>query len=356
MHEARHDLESFFWLLIWIVLRHTSYRCHDDRIKHRTWHALFDGPRLVDRDSSKQAWLTNRFRFVTVKDNPPLTKLLGRFRQCCQKNFNRRDLVEPWMTHADVLRLFDRALAKPHGWPQNDEAIPWLPLATRLGGIMGEVDPGAFHPKGTLAVMKPNPQCAPHRPSGKIVAHPNAVDQPDDDDNETTSKSDIKTQDGAADKVKVKVKEKAAACKIPRKRDVMQLRDAGQTSTTTASTSQSNGSGFVHHPSGYNLRSSNKSFEGLRKTAGSNARSMRPPSDPLSHSGASRSQSSSRSALVGPSMRRTGAMKRSRAHEDEAGEDAASTSHPSKRSRTLSQRSTEQAKKSRRASSNKRAA
>lgn len=39
IHEARHDLESFYWLLLWLVLRHTRLSDYD---VHGTLKDLFD--------------------------------------------------------------------------------------------------------------------------------------------------------------------------------------------------------------------------------------------------------------------------------------------------------------------------
>ena len=368
-HEARHDLESFFWLLVWIVLRHTEYECHDTKYKNGTWHALFDGTRLVDCQSNKRAWLTEPYQFITVKDNAPLTRLLEGFRQLCQKNYNRRDLKEPWMTHTDVLQLFNKALAKPQRWPQSDKAKPWVPPATQPGSILGEAGSGVLRSKGTLTFSKSASQSASHRQSGKAAVHPNAVDQPDDDDDETGSESDVEMQDELNDEVgKGKGKEKPTAGKVTQGRSAMRQRDARQTSVTMSHASgshesppssnlgsESNGSESAQHPSGYALRSSKKSTEELRDSARSNARSMGPPPVPRNRPGTSRSQSSSRPAVAGPSAHGTRAAKRSRTREDEAEEVAAGSSHSPKRPRTLSQRSTGQAKESRKAKGKRRA-
>ena len=361
-HEARHDLESFFWLLVWIVLRHTSYESQEDEYKDGAWHKVFDRARMSDCRNSKRAWLTEPCQFITVKDNPTLTRLLEVFRQLCQKNYNRLSLEEPWMTHADVLQLFNKALAKPEKWPKNDKAIPWVPPATRPGSIMGQVGSGKPRAKGTLSFTQSASQSASRPSPSNAASRPDAVAEPAEADDETGSESDVEMQDG------LDGEDSRETGEATQKRSTGRQQGARQTSTTMSHASgshetppssnqpsESNVSESVQHPSGYALRSSKKSTEKLRKTTRSNARSMGPPPVPRNRSGTSRSQSSSCPAIAGPSQRNIRAAKRSRTQQDEAEEEAAGTSHSPKRPRTAGQRSVERAKESSKAKGKKRA-
>ncbi|KAH9922496.1 uncharacterized protein B0H18DRAFT_1105601 [Fomitopsis serialis] len=123
-HEARHDLESFFWLLVWIILRHTAY---DKPNSDQAWHALFDGTTIDSCQSLKMKWLIGPPYPIEIEDNPMLAWLLERFRKLCQKNFNSPDLAKQCMTHKDVLDLFNLALQDRDAWPENDRAKPWTP-------------------------------------------------------------------------------------------------------------------------------------------------------------------------------------------------------------------------------------
>ncbi|KAI0729832.1 hypothetical protein C8Q72DRAFT_971638 [Fomitopsis betulina] len=123
-HEARHDLESFYWLLVWIVLRHV--KCD---VKYRTWHRLFDCANSEAAVDIKMAWLTGDTERITINANRPLTSLLERFRLLCQKNSNIKQ-SEARMTHDKVLHLFAVSLRNRSVWPQNDGAIPWTMPAT----------------------------------------------------------------------------------------------------------------------------------------------------------------------------------------------------------------------------------
>ena len=371
-HEARHDLESFFWLLVWIVLRHTSYECHDAEWEGGTWHRLFDGARMSDCRSNKKNWLTEQSVIISVKDNPPLTKLLEEFRLLCQKNFKRRNLEEPWMTHADVLRLFNKALAKPHKWPRNDKAIPWFPPATEPGSIMGEVGSGKPREKGTLTfTQSASEEPSSHAPDN-VTAPSRTTVQSDSD--ETGTGSDAEMQDTETDDVDTHAKgieDVLASESAPLGRGAMRhgaprLTPASMTHASEShesppssnAASDSNGSESAQHPSGYGLRSSKKASQELRASARSKARGMGPPPVPRHRSGASQGSSSSRLPVAGPSAHTHGSRtsKRSRTREDEGEERAAGSSHSPKRSRTFSgQHSPKRGKESRKGKGKRRA-
>ncbi|EPT00564.1 hypothetical protein FOMPIDRAFT_1049601 [Fomitopsis schrenkii] len=364
-HEARHDLESFFWLLVWLVLRHTTYECLVDDYKEGTWHALFDGARMVDCRNSKQAWLAEPFQIINIEGNTPLTNLLEDFRVLCKSNYKRVDLGKPWMTHADVLRLFNKALARPQNWPQGDKAEPWLTPATQFGSILGQAGSGKPRSKGTLTYTSASQdQEASHRPSADAAVPRDA------DEDETDSESDVEKQDVPAEGggANAKGKGKAPARKLA-PQATTGPRGARQTSITMSHasgshesppssnpSSVSNGSEPAQmHPSGYDLRLPKKSTEELRGSARSKVRSMGPPPVPRNRSGTSQSQSSSRPAAAGPSLHGARVAKRSRTPEDEEEEGGAGTSHSPKRPRTLSQHGPENAPGSRKAKGKKRA-
>ncbi|KAH9915732.1 uncharacterized protein B0H18DRAFT_1124684 [Fomitopsis serialis] len=124
VHEARHDLESFFWLLLWIVLRHTVHN-HPNGV--RACEVIFDGDSDAACESLKTAWL-NRVNEDTGEDtgpalivfgNEPLTTLLEDFRMLCLRSNSPMIKMEP-LTYESVLAVFEKALAMD--WPLNDKA------------------------------------------------------------------------------------------------------------------------------------------------------------------------------------------------------------------------------------------
>ncbi|TFY63347.1 hypothetical protein EVJ58_g3299 [Rhodofomes roseus] len=121
VHQVRHDLESFFWLLFWLVLRH----CKHDRHKYNTLKSFMDAPDEALSADHKMGWLRKPF---TVPGNEPLNELLRRFMLLCDNNFvtlRQPEVLDP-MTYQKVLQIFDDALAR-NDWPVDDKAIPWVP-------------------------------------------------------------------------------------------------------------------------------------------------------------------------------------------------------------------------------------
>ena len=131
-HEVDHDLESFFWVLLWVVLRHTKHRFSPGSEEYT---ALFGSgePNVdsdVDHGACKRGYLFSLFYIaVTVWDNEPLSGLLGRFRDLCGRSMGDRTFACPpcRMTHDEVLAIFDSALGKD-GWPTDgDGPRPFVP-------------------------------------------------------------------------------------------------------------------------------------------------------------------------------------------------------------------------------------
>ncbi|EPS95918.1 hypothetical protein FOMPIDRAFT_1100799, partial [Fomitopsis schrenkii] len=135
-HDARHDLESFFWLLLWVVLRYTATTCSPP---NEPYLSVFGQPTDLQSAFAKSAFLTDEM-YWEVKDNKPLTTLIRKYKQICY--FSSRRPLEPTsevpLTYDAVLDLFDEALAAPD-WPQNDHALPFqmptkaVPSASQVG-------------------------------------------------------------------------------------------------------------------------------------------------------------------------------------------------------------------------------
>ncbi|PFH44657.1 hypothetical protein AMATHDRAFT_168125, partial [Amanita thiersii Skay4041] len=116
-HESKHDLESFFWLLLWLTLRHMDY-CDS----HRTCTQLFDEfdpTKACDVKRGFLATLVHRKRSVRVQDNEPLSTLL------CEFMKKILDELNP-LTHLNVLMLFESVLGGMD-WPIDDMAKPFSP-------------------------------------------------------------------------------------------------------------------------------------------------------------------------------------------------------------------------------------
>lgn len=126
IYHVRHDLESFYWLLIWLVLRHTKTSVADPCSKLKV---LFDQPNDDDCVDMKRGWLGKEF---TVDGNLPINYLLENFSELCADNSNvktSRPAPVP-LTYKLVLDLFDEVL-KREDWPPNDVASPYELVASQ---------------------------------------------------------------------------------------------------------------------------------------------------------------------------------------------------------------------------------
>ncbi|KAJ7105798.1 hypothetical protein C8R46DRAFT_814832, partial [Mycena filopes] len=139
IHEAKHDLESFYYLLVWMVLRYTPSDAEFD--KPRLCHELFDNPALA---AIKRDWLSRPTAFC--RDHP-LYDVVDTFRKLVRTQNPEVEAAlpsrismdiaisaSPAVNSADVLtydrvtHIFKAGVALPN-WPSNDAAIPFVPHA-----------------------------------------------------------------------------------------------------------------------------------------------------------------------------------------------------------------------------------
>ncbi|KAI0350408.1 hypothetical protein OH77DRAFT_1431014 [Trametes cingulata] len=126
-HEARHDLESFYWVLLWIVLRHAHHtEANGQEAYLRPFSPVDDG---LATYYTKSGWLNNRIAEpITIADNAPLTELLSSFHYLVfLANFPvtpATQCIRRPLTYDAVLQVFDKALAR-NDWPVDDKAIPF---------------------------------------------------------------------------------------------------------------------------------------------------------------------------------------------------------------------------------------
>ena len=118
-HERKHDLQFFYWLLIWTLLRHAD---HDQGPS--ACGRLFD---VEDRElgaAQKRTWLqTSDLR---ISCNKPLTQLLERLRALFRKQLTNKDTSSIELTYDTLLAAIDSSLSQPD-WPDNDGSIPFSP-------------------------------------------------------------------------------------------------------------------------------------------------------------------------------------------------------------------------------------
>lgn len=125
IHTVQHDLESFYWLLTWIVLRHT---------KHTHFNGIYACIKLFGSQdegvasSMKDSWLGKPHHSFAVDGNPPLSHLLACLKVLLGKSLKWAvtDSATIPLTYESMLAIFDEAL-EMDGWPENDAAIPFVP-------------------------------------------------------------------------------------------------------------------------------------------------------------------------------------------------------------------------------------
>ncbi|KAI0762193.1 hypothetical protein BD413DRAFT_445226, partial [Trametes elegans] len=123
VHSGHHDLESIYWVLVWIVLRHTN---HSHPLGQKACSEVFvmPGDSTYPAAAAKLLWLTKQVRpgnqRLVVTNNEPLTQLLSDLAILVGKQ-----LPDMWctprtsLTHEAMLEKFDAALAMD-GWPEKD--------------------------------------------------------------------------------------------------------------------------------------------------------------------------------------------------------------------------------------------
>ncbi|KAI0324059.1 hypothetical protein GY45DRAFT_1263584 [Cubamyces sp. BRFM 1775] len=136
IHDAGHDIESFFWVLLWIVLRHTV---HDHSQGRNACESTFPFGSDTQAAGMKSSRL-RRTKPLLIADNPPLTDLLHDFKDLVDDATkqpshkpNRPSNRVP-LTYGHVLKLFVDALRRTD-WPKDDAAIPYTPVKTRTAYV-----------------------------------------------------------------------------------------------------------------------------------------------------------------------------------------------------------------------------
>ncbi|KAI0648606.1 hypothetical protein C8Q79DRAFT_1007195 [Trametes meyenii] len=123
-HDLNHDLESFFWVLIWIVLRHTRHI-------HPYGCSACDTVFVTESDNDTLARgmklsFAIDIRSVRVLHDGPLSTLLNKFRDLVLESLLLRRGPISDLSWETVLPLFKEAIDSD-GWPQSDAAIPYPP-------------------------------------------------------------------------------------------------------------------------------------------------------------------------------------------------------------------------------------
>jgi hypothetical protein len=115
-HEVHHDLESFYWVLVYLVLQHTSHTRGDQACSNLFDFSYKEGRKAA---AAKQARLDDVS--LEVPGNLPLTTLLRDFTLLVKKQVMDKSASSS-LTHRAVLDIMEKALGSS-GWPLKDPAV-----------------------------------------------------------------------------------------------------------------------------------------------------------------------------------------------------------------------------------------
>ncbi len=157
LHNVQHDIESFFWVFIWVILRHTA---HTHELGHAACAIYFKFG--SDRESyhAKNGLLSDSSEEdIAVKDNAPLSHLISAFTALVRTCLGERTPL----THDAVLALFEEALDMS-GWPVDDAALPVTLPDTRTDVMLNKASgpkPSADAPKELSRKRREKPHSDP---------------------------------------------------------------------------------------------------------------------------------------------------------------------------------------------------
>ncbi|TFK52750.1 hypothetical protein OE88DRAFT_1656305 [Heliocybe sulcata] len=111
-HRAYHDLESFYWSLVYTTLRHTV-TSEDPQYCVKALEG--------EEGFGKMAFITHIRTRLTVAFNPRLSACLKSFGEVVRES-SKAESADQRMTHEAAINSLDEELEKP-GWRENDKAV-----------------------------------------------------------------------------------------------------------------------------------------------------------------------------------------------------------------------------------------
>ncbi|KAF8997893.1 hypothetical protein BDQ17DRAFT_1428788 [Cyathus striatus] len=115
-HMAHHDLESFYWVLVWILLRYAN---HNHKHGDKACTRLFDHADNEDAKTYKEHWLCMPGREpLTIKENIPLNTILEDIQEIVRRPFfMKKNKIYP--THNEFVGILHEMI-NVSGWPDDD--------------------------------------------------------------------------------------------------------------------------------------------------------------------------------------------------------------------------------------------
>ncbi|KAI0692469.1 hypothetical protein C8T65DRAFT_730511 [Cerioporus squamosus] len=119
VHNSGDDLESFYWVLVWVVIAHTAHNESSENWLH-AW--VFPAPSDFTKQlGAKHMWLIGEMDSFSIPNNPPLEDLIKQFGNLVLEK-------APWhpLDYGEVIDLLTASLARDD-WPEGDAAVPYTP-------------------------------------------------------------------------------------------------------------------------------------------------------------------------------------------------------------------------------------
>ncbi|KAJ7368230.1 hypothetical protein DFH08DRAFT_19276 [Mycena albidolilacea] len=170
-HECHHDLESFYYLLVWILLRHADHDAGAIACSR-----LFDGE-IEQVFNQKWSWLSEHVMSgdaprLVILNNTPVTTLV----QTLTRTFYTQNTFGGTVaTHASVLSAFDTALASLD-WPDGDAARKFIPPLASLpplinaGADASYTSSRVYWKDAAKGAVAPQPSTSTRAPEGTAGA------------------------------------------------------------------------------------------------------------------------------------------------------------------------------------------
>ncbi|KAI0706491.1 hypothetical protein C8Q76DRAFT_787036 [Earliella scabrosa] len=117
-HTIRHDLESFYWVLLWVVLRHVAY---DSPHGKKLYAIIFPDNNQSAAAGAKESWLDSDVFDFSIKGNAPLTDLIREVAEMLENATKHLNGIN----YDTFLAPFEIALQR-NDWPDNDAALPYV--------------------------------------------------------------------------------------------------------------------------------------------------------------------------------------------------------------------------------------
>ncbi len=108
---VQHDLEAFYWVLVWMVMYHLGM--YHGPLSSYHEHPLFTAEDFYEAAELKTSWLL-RYKLEDVVENPPLAALMSELSRLVFMGANTPESL----TYDSVLAVFNAAIARDD-WPDD---------------------------------------------------------------------------------------------------------------------------------------------------------------------------------------------------------------------------------------------